>query len=212
MGRTFGATEGGDMSEKGQPLPYPCECGCGQFTNISLYSDRRRGHIKGKAVRYIYGHSPGGRFQSGELTGELNAAWKGGVYRTSNGYVHRLTNGDHSRAIRGYVLDHILIAEHALGRPLTKPHEVHHVNGVKHDNRPENLVICEDRGYHLLLHKRTRALREGGSVHHIKCMYCKQWDLPGVNGMKDYKHNIGRHLVCASSYQRDRHQLKLVTR
>src|SRR5687767_6920532 len=60
------------------------------------------------------------------------------------------------------VREHTLIAEHALGKPLPEGAVVHHINGIGTDNRPENLVVCQDRAYHMLLHERTRVLRLGG--------------------------------------------------
>ncbi|MBO7423090.1 MAG: HNH endonuclease [Oscillospiraceae bacterium] len=47
---------------------------------------------------------------------------------------------------------HILLMEQALGRPLKDNEVVHHINGVKDDNRLENLQVM-DRGEHTKLHK-----------------------------------------------------------
>jgi hypothetical protein len=56
-------------------------------------------------------------------------------------------------------LRHITLAEEALGKPLPKGAVVHHWNGDKADNSPENLVICPNTTYHALLHRRQRKLK-----------------------------------------------------
>lgn len=57
------------------------------------------------------------------------------------------------------------IVGRALGKSLPLSAAVHHVNGDQNDNGNSNLVACEDKTYHKLLHTRTEALIACGNVH-----------------------------------------------
>ena len=67
--------------------------------------------------------------------------WKGGRSKHKAGYV-MLRIPDHPRAgTSGYVFEHILVMERVLGRYVLPDESVHHRNGVRHDNRAENLEL-----------------------------------------------------------------------
>ena len=67
--------------------------------------------------------------------------WKTGRYIINSGYV-RIRIPGHPRATStGYVLEHIVVMEAKLGRSLLPNERVHHRNGRRDDNRPENLEL-----------------------------------------------------------------------
>ncbi len=65
----------------------------------------------------------------------------GSRFVSSGGYV-RIHMPQHAAAnCDGYVLEHRLVMEHILGRALYRSESVHHKNGRRDDNRPENLEL-----------------------------------------------------------------------
>lgn len=116
-----------------------CECGCGQPAPIATQNNAARGYVKGQPQRFIRGHAAK-RLSTGKYLH---------VYRPSRA---------------GHVLNaHIAVAETALGKPLPSGADVHHVDGNARNNSGSNLVICQDRAYHMLLHVRTRVRQAGGN-------------------------------------------------
>lgn len=75
-------------------------------------------------------------------------------------------NGSKFKSKRGYTVigfsrrdgksfamfEHVAVMEKRIGRSIQRPEVVHHINGVKSDNRPENLYLCRDAAHHRMVH------------------------------------------------------------
>lgn len=59
---------------------------------------------------------------------------------------------------------HRIVAETMIGGPIPPGHEVHHINGNKRDNRPENLAVLA-REEHRQLHEKARAAAAAGASY-----------------------------------------------
>lgn len=90
--------------------------------------------------------------------GSKHACWRGGSYVDRWGY--KMVLAPHRGKCNPYVAEHVLVAETKFGRLLKRNEVVHHINGRKHDNRPDNLLVCTRR-QHKMLHAQLEAIAFG---------------------------------------------------
>lgn len=100
-----------------------CSCGCGELIN----SADSRGRIR----IFKNGHNN---------AGSRHHMWNGGKRKIGK-YLYILKHNHPFATKQGYVAEHRLIMEDRIGRYLRPDEDVHHINGVTTDNRPENLQL-----------------------------------------------------------------------
>lgn len=123
-------------------------------------------HLRVRTIKEILNSRKIEIRQGGPGKGKLHHSWKGGRTITSQGYILiRVPN--HPRAqwhngVKAYVFEHILVWEQTNNRSLPNGWIVHHLNGIKSDNRPENLLGMPKSGHspHMLLRQVQARVRE----------------------------------------------------
>lgn len=104
-----------------------CECACGK-QKLIIRNNLTSGQSKSCGC------------QRGSALGPNHHAWRGGRSKDKNGYVVRRKY--HANGKGESVLEHREVMSDLIGRPLFSNETVHHKNGIRDDNRPENPELC----------------------------------------------------------------------
>lgn len=113
---------------------------CGK--EFSSYPSRKREHCsracgnRGKNGTYTIGHAWAGKLRTEKR-------------KTQRGYIEIYSPNHPFKSVRNGVLEHRLVMEKHIGRFLEKSEVVHHKNGIRDDNRIENLELFSSNSEHI---------------------------------------------------------------
>ena len=87
----------------------------------------------------------------GQFLGKNHPQWKGGKKKNYD-YI-LIYKPDHPfTECKGYIREHRLVMEQILSRYLDPKEVVHHINGIRYDNRIENLKLFANHSEHMTFH------------------------------------------------------------
>lgn len=175
MGRTKGSKNG--VSTKIKKI---CDM-CGKYFSVipchkdSVFCSHKCywESMKGKSIR-----------NRGNALGKEHPKWKGGLCKHGRGYIKEYAP-QHPMQSGNYVSQHRLVMEKHLGRYLLPKEVVHHINGIKDDNRLENLMLFPNHKAHRLFHIQLNPRKPCIKI----CQWCK----------KEFSHGDKHQRFCSIS-------------
>jgi hypothetical protein len=81
------------------------------------------------------------------MIGDKHGSWNGGTKINAYGYIMVWSKRDDRKY--QYIHRHCVVLEKQLGRKLKKTEIVHHINGIKNDNRIQNLMLFKNQSSHV---------------------------------------------------------------
>ena len=112
-----------------------------------------------------------------------------GRYKTPQGYIYILKPTHPFCTKKGYIREHRFVMEQYLGRYLKPEERVHHINGIKDDNRRKNLKLLSGMSEHFKLHfpKPLNPIKKG--EHRSPETEFKKGNKPPHTGIKGWTNN-----------------------
>jgi len=120
----------------GKPLKFCSEKCALKQCHLNRFNDpiRRKKHSEEERERYRKKHNI-------KSEADYRCAKKGSGTITRQGYRRFVDHKHPNSASSGAIFEHVVVMSRYLNRPLAKHERVHHKNGVKLDNRIENLEL-----------------------------------------------------------------------
>lgn len=142
----------------GKPIRrYPCQMKAHNFCSrgcLAAYATKSK-NPKGYAFRDFTKNSErlsaiNRRFNSMRMTEDTRAKLRRAHLGRGEGRTYTKLYGRH---------EHRVVAEQILGRPLKPGEVVHHIDGNKRNNAPENLMVFASQAEHVKWHKKAGDLK-----------------------------------------------------
>lgn len=115
------------------------ECACAVCGTAFRVSESKFRNRRGDSVALTCSRDCDGKRRITNGVGRFHNGRE--VIRWTGGYLY-VWQPDHPKSIRnGWLAEHRHVMEQQLGRQLESTEHVHHINGKKWDNRPENLTV-----------------------------------------------------------------------
>jgi len=125
-----------------ETFPSKIKDGRGKYCSRACYYESQKGILKSPETTFKKGHAP----------------WNKGdnEFPNTQGYIMKLAKTHPKTNRHGYVRKGRLVAEEILKRPLTDEETIHHINGNKSDDKPENLYLFQSNSKHVTYHLHVR--------------------------------------------------------